>query len=79
LHADAETIAYQRETHSQQIITVARRSADSLTALDVHHAGLADGSVLYELFSGAEAIVQYGMLALTGLGAPGAQLWISKK
>ncbi len=75
LHAEGNTLAFQREAPEERLIVVARRAADGLAALPVRHAGLPDGARLRELLSGAEASVQGGMLPLVGLADVGAQIW----
>ena len=75
LYAQGETIAYQRHAPGDQLIVVARRAADGLAALPVRHAGLADGTRLSELLSGAIVTVAGGLLTLAGLPPTGAQIW----
>lgn len=75
LYAAGETLAYMREAPEERLIVVARRAADGLEALPVRHGGLPDGLVLQELLSGAETVVERGMLPLVNLPGTGMQLW----
>jgi alpha-glucosidase len=77
LHAQGDTVAFQREANGERLLVVARRADDRLAALPVHHSGLADGTRLREYRTGAEATVAGGVLPLDGLGAVGAQIWIA--
>jgi alpha-glucosidase len=43
--------------------------------LPVRHGGLPDGLVLQEVISGAETVVEQGMLSLTNLPGAGMQVW----
>jgi alpha-glucosidase len=64
-----------RESPEERFIVVARRAADGLEALPVRHGGLPDGLVLQEVFSGAETVVEQGMLFLSNLPDTGIQVW----
>ncbi len=75
LYAAGDTLAYQREAHEERLIIVARRANDGLQSLPVRHAGLADGTLLREILSGAESRVVGGALPLIGLGVVDAQIW----
>jgi len=75
LHADGDTLAFLREAPEERLVVVARRADDGLRALPVRHGGLADGTRLRELLSGAEATVAGGLLPLDTLPALGAQVW----
>lgn len=79
LHAEGDTVAFQREAPEQRLIVVARRADDGLRRLPVRHAGIPDGVRLRELHSGAEAVVEGGCLGLEGMmGGGGAGVWITK-
>ncbi|WP_129627006.1 maltodextrin glucosidase [Candidatus Oscillochloris fontis] len=75
LYAAGDTLAYLREAHEERLIIVARRADDGLQSVPVRQAGLADGTLLREMLSGAESHVVGGHLPLVGLGAVGAQIW----
>lgn len=75
LYAEGETVAFMREAPEERLIVIARRAADGLDALPVRHAGLPDGLVLQEVISGAEAVVEQGMLFLSNLHGAGIQVW----
>lgn len=75
LYAHGETIAFQREAPEQRLVIVARRSNDGQRSLPVRHAGLADGTRMREILTGAEAVVFDGRLDISSLPATGAQVW----
>ncbi len=75
LYAAGETLAFMREAPEERLIVVARRAADGLLALPVRHGGLPDGLVLQEVISGAETVVEQGMLILSDLPDAGMQVW----
>ena len=75
LHASGETLAFMREAPEERLIVVARRAADGLEALPVRHGGLLDGLTLQEVLSGAETVVEQGMLSLSNLPGAGIQVW----
>ena len=75
LYAARETLAFMREAPEERLIVVARRAADGLEALPVGHGGLPDGLVLQEVISGAETVVEQGMLFLSSLPGAGVQVW----
>lgn len=75
LYAAGDTLAYLREAPEERLLVLARRADDGLRALPVRHGGLADGTRLRELLSGAEAQVAGGALPLASLPAMGAQIW----
>jgi alpha-glucosidase len=58
---------------------VARRAPDSLTALPVRHGGLPDGLILREVLSGAQQVIEQGMLSLSNLPDTGIQIWQCRK
>ena len=72
VYAAGDTLAYLREAAEQRLLVVARRAADGHNGLPVRHAGLADGTRLRDLLSGAEATVSGGRLPLH---SGGAQIW----
>jgi alpha-glucosidase len=74
LHAAEQTLAYLREAPEERLIIIARQANDGVHALPVRHGGLADGTLLRELFSGAEARISAGMLPLSG-GPMSTQIW----
>ena len=75
LYAAGETLAFMREAPEERLVVVARRAADGLDALPVRHGGLPDGLVLKEVISGAETVVEQGMLSLSDLLGAGIQVW----
>jgi alpha-glucosidase len=75
LYAAGETLAFMREAPEERLIVVARRAADGLEALPVRHGGLPDGLVLQEVITGAETVVERGMLPLSTLPGAGMQVW----
>ena len=75
LYAAGETLAFMREAPEERLIVVARRASDGLEALPVRHGGLPDGLVLREVLSGAETVVEQGMLVLANLPGTGVQVW----
>src|SRR5437588_2789543 len=75
LYAEGETLAFMREAPEERLVVVARRAADGLDALPVRHGGLPDGLVLKEVISGAETVVEQGMLSLSDLPGAGIQVW----
>ncbi|MBC8159728.1 MAG: maltodextrin glucosidase [Roseiflexaceae bacterium] len=75
LHASDDTVAFLREAAEEQLVIIARRAADATATLDVRIAGLADGTVLAEHFTGEQAVVSGGQLALGSLPAVGVQIW----
>jgi alpha-glucosidase len=77
LYAAGNTLAFLRDMPEERIIVVARRASDGLTALPVRQAGFADGVMLRNLDSGADATISGGMLPLVGLPDVGAQVWRS--
>jgi alpha-glucosidase len=77
LYAAGETLAFLREVPEERLIVVARRAFDGLEALPVRHGALPDGLVLQEVFSGAETVVERGMLFLSNLHDAGVQVWRS--
>lgn len=76
LHAAGETVAFLRDAPAGRLLVVARRAPDALAALAVTDGGVADGTRFRELFSGAEAQIEGGLLPLVSLPAVGAQVWI---
>lgn len=74
LLAQGETLAFMREDDHRRVIVVARRGADEAHTLNLRAAGVADGTVLREFFSGAEHTARDGSLVLGASGA-GAQIW----
>jgi alpha-glucosidase len=75
LYAAGETLAFMREAPEERLIVIARRAADGLEALPIRHGGLPDGLVLQEVISGAETVVEQGMLSLSNLPDVGMQVW----
>jgi len=75
LSAAGDTLAFLREAPEERLLIIARRTNDGLSAWPVRHAGLADGTRLREVQSGAEATISGGMLPLASLPAPGAHIW----
>ncbi len=80
LLAEADTLAYLRDSDVEQIIVVAQRGPGtrSQQPLCVAHGGLPDGLELRELFSGRRATISGGQLE-TGALLPGAQVWVSQR
>lgn len=78
LLADPDTLAFQRDTHSQTMLVLAQRGKAGRAAfpLFVAGGGIPDGIEFRELFSGRTARVENGFLPLPEL-PPGAQVWIS--
>jgi alpha-glucosidase len=75
LHAQGETIAFQREAPGQRLVIVGRRGDDGLLEVPVRHAGIADGLRFRDLLVGVEVVVQGGMLPIGPYHQPGAQIW----
>jgi alpha-glucosidase len=75
LYAAEHTLAYLRDAPEEQLIIIAHRAADNLNGLPVRYGGLADGTALRELFSGAEVRISNGYLPLAGANSPGVQIW----
>ncbi len=69
LHAEGDVIAFQRQSHSEQIIVLAYRGADGMSAveLDMELANIADGRTLTDMLGGAQMLVADGSLRLEGL------------
>jgi alpha-glucosidase len=79
LYASDETLAFMREALEERQIVVARRAPEGLRAIPVRHGGLSDGIVLQEVFSGAETVVDSGILSLSNLPDAGIQVWRSTR
>lgn len=75
LCAAGETLAFLREDEHHKVIVVARRGAEQAQTLNARAAGLADGAVLREFFSGAQQTVRGGCLALGASSGAGAEIW----
>ena len=77
LLADADTLAYQRDSAAQTLLVVAQRELAVRPAfpLPVANGGIPNGMEFTELFSGRRARVEHGFLPLPEL-PPGAQVWI---
>ncbi len=69
LYAAEDLIAFQRQCLAEQIIVVAYRGADGMSALklDMVLANIADGSSLRDLIGGEQVVVQDGSLRLENL------------
>ena len=69
LYAAKDLIAFQRQSLVEQIIVVAYRGADGMSAvkLDMVLANIADGSSLRDLIGGEQVVVQDGCLQLENL------------
>jgi alpha-glucosidase len=78
LLAEADTLAYLRDSEQEQIIVVAQRGPASRPAgpLRVDIGGVQDGMEFTELFSRARRRIVQGQMVLPEL-PPGAQVWIS--
>jgi alpha-glucosidase len=78
LLADADTLAYQRDSTAQTMLVVAQRGPAARPAfhLPVDGGGIPNGMEFAELFSGRRARVEHGFLPLPEQ-LPGAQIWIS--
>ncbi len=79
LYAAGETLAFLREAPDERLLVVARRASDGLTALPVRHGGLPDGLILREVLSGAQQVIEQGMLSLSDLPDTGIQIWQDSK
>lgn len=79
LLVEEDSFAYQRESNEQRILVIANRgpSPRSDNPLPVAHAGIPDGRVFSEYFSGRETVVSHGKLPLPAL-EQGASLWIQQ-
>ncbi len=75
LYAAGQTLAFLREAPTERLIVVVRRAADGVEALPVQHGGLPDGSVWTDIISGAETLIEYGVLSLSDLPDAGMQVW----
>jgi alpha-glucosidase len=75
LYAAGDTLAFLREAPAERLLIVARRKNDDLRALPVRHAALADGTRLYDILTGTEAIISNGFLPLESLPEVGVQVW----
>jgi glycosidase len=75
LYAGGYTLAFQREVPDETLLIVARRNEDGLTELPVQPGDWVDGTELYEVFSGQEAVIQNGYLPLNTLGTTDIQIW----
>ena len=78
LLADADTLAFQRDSAAQTLLVIAHRGTAARPAfpLPVAAGGIANGMAFSELFSGYRTRVEHGFLPLPEL-LPGAQIWIS--
>jgi len=78
LLVEPDAIAYARATAEEQVIVLAYRGAQARPAgpIPVRHAGIPDGAIFVEHFSGARATVASGALPVPTL-AQGAQVWRS--
>ncbi|MBU0494797.1 MAG: maltodextrin glucosidase [Chloroflexi bacterium] len=76
LAVERDTLAYQREGLAGRVLVVAHRCATPRPAgpLPVAHGGIPNGTRLGEVFSGQEAVVKNGALALPEL-PQGATIW----
>lgn len=75
LLAAGNTIAFQRETTSEKLVIVARRSQDGLKALDLCAADIPNGAELKELLTGQVQTVKESYLELSGFGEIDLQIW----
>lgn len=75
LFAQGQTLAFLREAPEERLVIVARRAADGRQTLPVRHGGLPDGTVLTDLISGAETVIEQGILSIAGLPDAGMQIW----
>jgi alpha-glucosidase len=78
LLVDGDTLAFQRDSHSQTVLMLAQRGKTQRAAfpLSVAEGGIPDGMEFRQLFGGRTARVENGYLPLPEL-PPGAQVWIS--
>ncbi len=79
LQAEADTLAYLRDTDSEQIVVVGNRGPNARPAgpLPVAHGAIADGTEFVELFSRTRATVGGGCLPLPSMPA-GVSIWRSR-
>ncbi len=75
LYAAGETLAFLRESPGERLLVVARRKDDGLKALPIQQTGLADGTHVQEVLSGAQVVIADKMLPLESLPPVGAQIW----
>ena len=75
VHAAGATLAFVREAEDERLIVVARRASDDTWRLPLRAAGLANGVILREHFTGAIATVESGALSLRSLPGMGVQIW----
>ncbi len=75
LYAAGETLAFLRESFEERLLIVARRADDGLKELPMQHSGLADGTYLQEVLTGAKSVINNGRLTLESLPSIGAEIW----
>jgi alpha-glucosidase len=75
VYAGGDTLAFQRESPTEKLLVVARRSDDGLTRLPMSPTGIPDGTLMRELLSGVEEVVEDGYLSLVKLPAIAGQIW----
>lgn len=80
LYAGENTIAFLRDSESQNIVVVAQRGPAGCPELELNllNGGIPDGVEFRELFSGRRLKTAAGRLAV-GAVAPGAQVWVSQE
>lgn len=76
LAVEADTIAYIRDAEDDLIVVIAHRGSTPRPAgaLSVSHGGVANGTILRELFTGSTETVRDGRLELPGLPR-GISIW----
>ncbi|MFN7209899.1 MAG: alpha-amylase family glycosyl hydrolase [Aggregatilineales bacterium] len=67
LYADADLIAYQRQSAAQRLIVIGCRAEREALRLPLWQGGIAEGATLRDLLSGATYQVEGGCIALSGL------------
>jgi alpha-glucosidase len=79
LLAEADVLAYLRDTDEQQIIVVGNRGPHERPAgaVPVRHGAIPDGATFRELFTGQTSVVVDGGLPVPALPV-GAQVWVSE-
>ncbi len=72
LYADADLIAYQRQSASQRLIVIGSRAERESVSVPVWQGGIAEGAQFSDLLNGGSYSVQSGALNLTNLSAGAA-------
>lgn len=75
LHAEGDTIAFQRETPDERIIVVASRAPHAGFAFLAGNGGVEDGTVFREIVTSAEDIVTWGWLSALPAAHADVQIW----